>query len=114
MLLMILLKQFFEYEYCKKVMKNYFHKYLIISEKEEEQFQSSNVCWICRNLIDDDNEKIRDLCPITGKFRDTAHWSCNIYLQLTKNVPVIFHNLRGHKSHLIFDEPNKFDVKLIL
>ena len=33
-----------------------------MSEKEEEQFQSSNTCWICDKLIDDDDEKVRDCC----------------------------------------------------
>ena len=33
-------------------------------------------------------------------------------LQLTKKVPVIFHNLRGFDSDLIFDELNKFQVKI--
>ena len=73
-----------------------------MSEKEEERFQSSNICWICKKLIDSDNEKVRDHCHVTGKFRGAAHWSCNINLQLTKKVPVIFHNLRGYDSHLIF------------
>ena len=81
-------------------------------EKEEEQFQSSNICWPCEKLIDDDNEKVRDHCHMIGKFRGTAHWSCNINLQLTKKFPVIFHNLRGYDSHLIFNELNKFDVKI--
>ena len=83
-----------------------------MSEKEEEQFQLSNTCWICEKLIDNDDEKLRDHCHVTGKFRGAAHWSCNINLQLTKKVPVIFHNLRGYDSHLIFDELNKFDVKI--
>ena len=48
--------------------------------EEEEQFQSSNTCWICEKLIDDDGEEIRDHCHITGKFRGAAHWSCKKFL----------------------------------
>ena len=83
-----------------------------MSEKEEEEFQSNNICWICEKLIDDEDEKVRDHCHVTGKFRGPAHWSCNVNLQLTKKVPVIFHNLRGYDSHLIFDELKNFDVKI--
>ena len=36
----------------------------------------------------------------------------NLNLQLTKNIPAIFHNLRGYSSHLIFNELDKFDVKI--
>ena len=81
-----------------------------MSEKEEEQFQSSNTCWICKKYIDDDDEKVRDHCHVTGKFRGSAYWSFNINLHLTKTVPRIFH--RGYDSHLIFRELNKFDVKI--
>ena len=70
------------------------------------------MCRICEKLIDRDDEKVRDHCHVTGKFRGAAHWSCNINLQLTKKVPVIFHNLRGYDSHLIFNELDKFDVKI--
>ena len=83
-------------------MKKHFNKNLIMSDEEEKQFQSSNTCWICGKLIDNDDEKVRDHCHITRKFIGTAHWSCNINLRLTKNVPVMFHNLRGYGSHLIF------------
>ena len=83
-----------------------------MSEKEEQRFQSSSTCWICEKLIDDDNEKVRDHCHVTGKLRGAAHWSCNINLQLTKKVPVIFHNLRGYDSHLIFYELKYFEVKI--
>ena len=31
---------------------------------------------------------------------------------MTKKIPVIFDNLRGYNSHLIFSEINKFDVKI--
>ena len=83
-----------------------------MSEKEEHLFQQSNSCWICKKLIDDGEEKVRDHCHVTGKFRGAALRSCNINLQLTKKVPVIFHNLRGYDSHLIFNELDKFDVKI--
>ena len=82
------------------------------SGKREHLFQQSNSCWICKKLIDNDDEKVRDHCHITGKFRGTAHGNCNINLQLTKKVPVIFHNLRGYNSHLIFSELDKFDVTI--
>ena len=82
---------------------------MIITEVEE-QFQSSSTCWICEKLIN--NEKVRDHCQISGKFRGAAHWSCKINLQLTKRVPVIFHNLRGYGSHLIFYKLRKFDAEI--
>ena len=94
------------------MVKKHFNKNVILSEEEEEQFQSSKTCWICEKLIENDDEKVRDHCHITGKFRGAAHWNCNINFQLTKKVPVIFHNLRGYDSHLIFCELNKFDVKI--
>ena len=84
-----------------------------MTEEEEHLFQQSDSCWICKKLIDDDDdEKVRDHCHVTGKFRGAAHWDCNINFQLTKKVPVIFHNLRDYYSHLIFNELDKFDVKI--
>ena len=64
--------------------------------EEEEQFQWSNSCWVFEKLID--NEKVRDHCHITGKFSAVTNF------QLTKKVPVIFHDLKGYNLHLIFYE----------
>ena len=94
-------------------MEEYFNKNLIMTEEEENLFQKSNNCWICKKFINNNNneEKVRDHCHVTGKFRGAAHWNCNVNFQLTKNVHVIFHNLRGYHSHLTFNELYKFDVK---
>ena len=83
-----------------------------MTEEEEDLFQKSSNCWICKKLIDNDEDKVRDHCHVTGKFRGAAHQNCNVNFQLTKKVPVIFHNLRGYNSHLIFNELDKFDVKI--
>ena len=49
---------------------------------------------MCEKLIDNDDEKVRDHCHVTGIFRCAAHWSYNMNLQLTKKVPIVFHSLR--------------------
>ena len=63
-------------------------------------------------MIGVNDNKIRDHCHVTGKYRGPAHWSCNINLKVSKKLPVIFHNLRGYDSHLIFEELGKFDCKI--
>ena len=64
MLLINLLKQFLQsMNTVKKVMKKHFNKNLIMTD--EEQFQSSNTCWVCEKLIG--NEKVRDHCHINWK-----------------------------------------------
>ena len=92
-------------------MNKHFNKNLTISE-EEYLFQQSNSCWICKKLIYNDEEKVRDHWHVTAKFRGAAYWDCNINFQLSKKVPVIFDNLRGYDSHLVFNELNKFDAKI--
>ena len=99
-----------EHKYGKKIMKDQFNKNLVMTEKEEHLL--SNSCWICKKLIDNEDEKVRDHCHITGKFRGAAHWYCNINFQLTKKIPAIFHNLKGCDSHLIFSELHKFNLKV--
>ena len=80
--------------------------------KKRHLFQQSNSCWICKKLVDNDEEKVRGHCYIIDKFRGAAHWNCNTNFQLTKKFPVMLHNLRGYDSRLIFNELDKFDVKI--
>ena len=54
-------------------MKKHFDKNLTISEGEEHLLQQSSSCWIYEKLIDNDDEKVRDHCHVTGKFRGAAH-----------------------------------------
>ena len=81
-------------------------------KKRNIYFKKITVDGFVKKLIDNDEEKVRDHFHVTGKFRGAAHQNCNINFQLTKKVPVIFHNLRGYDSHLIFKELDKFDVEI--
>ena len=90
-----------EYKYCKKITKKHFNKNLIMSAEDEERFQSCNNCWIFNKMFDVGDNKVRDHDHVTRKYRDSAHWSCNINLNILSLVPVIFHNLKGYDSHLI-------------
>ena len=83
-----------------------------MTAEENEKFEMTNICWICNKLIDICDNKVRDHCHITGRYRGAAHWSCNINLKISKKVPVIFHNLKGYDSDLIFKKLSKFNVKV--
>ena len=83
-----------------------------MTKEEETLFQKSKNCWICEKFINNDEEKVRDHCHTTVQFRCAAYRNCNVNSQPTKKVPVIFHNLRGYHSHLVFNELDKFDVKI--
>ena len=92
-------------------MKNHFNKNLVMTAEENEEFEKSDICCICGKLIEF-NDKVRDHCHITGKYRGSSHWSSNINIKISKKLPVIFHNLRGYDSHFIFKELSKFDCKI--
>ena len=52
--------------------------------EDEERFQLSNKCWICEKLFDVGDDKARDHCHVTVRYRGYAHWSCNVNFKLTK------------------------------
>ena len=58
---------FNEYNYCRRIMKKYFNKILVMSAEENERFELTNICWICGRLIENTDNKVRDHCHITGK-----------------------------------------------
>ena len=57
---------------------------------------------------DEDERRLQD----AFKMSSSRQMFAGINLQLNKKDPVIFHNLRGYDSHLIFSELDKLDVKI--
>ena len=101
-----------EQKYCSDVMKKHFNKELVMTKKDNEDFQNSSKCMICDNDYVDNDVKVRDHCHITGKYRRSAHRDCNINVKLNHKIPVVFHNLKNYDSHLIMHELDKCNLKI--
>ena len=68
-------------------------------KKKKNNFNHIASAGYVKNSLSMTAKRLENHCHVTGKFRGAAHWSCDINLQLTKKVPVIFHNLRGYDSY---------------
>ncbi|KAK3084100.1 hypothetical protein FSP39_008173 [Pinctada imbricata] len=59
-----------------------------LTDDEFEYFQKATHCSICGGELGLD--VARDHCHLTGKFRGTAHMSCNLNYKLRERIPVFF------------------------
>ena len=81
--------------------------------------QDARNCHICRKSIlkklskSKNYRKARDHCCYTGKYRDTAHSTCNLKFNEIKEIPAIFHGSSNYDYHFILKElATKFERKL--
>ena len=86
------------------------NKEIEITYEEEEQFNNALCCWICGGVLGDD--KVRDHCHFTGRYRGPAHNTCNLKYSKPKNISVFFHNLSGYDSHLFIKRLNITEGKI--
>ena len=81
-----------------KFLANIEPKKMVFTREDEKQFNTASDCWICGEELG--NDRVRDHCHYTGRYRGAAHNSCNLKYSKPKGVPVFFHNLTGYDSHL--------------
>ena len=81
-----------------KAIANIKPKEMVFTKEDEKQFNKALECWICGELLG--NDRVRDHCHYTGRYRGPAHNSCNLKYRKPKFIPVVFHNLTGYDSHL--------------
>ena len=81
-----------------KAIANIKPKEMIFTEEDKKRHNESKECWICGELLK--NDKVRDHCHYTGRYRGPAHNTCNLKYRKPKFIPVAFHNLSGYDSHL--------------
>ena len=59
---------------------------------------NSTLCHICNEKLGED--RVRDHCHLSGKFRGAAHEVCNLKYKVPTFSPIVFHNLSGYYSDL--------------
>ena len=74
------------------------NKKIEITDEEEKEFNKATDCWICGEYLG--NDRVRDHCHFTGRYRGPAHNRCNLKYRKQNNISVFFHNLVGYDSHL--------------
>ena len=91
-----------------KAIANIEEKEMIFTEEDRKQFNKASDCWICGEYLG--NDRVRDHCHFTGRYRGPAHNRCNLKYRKPKSISVFFHNLSGYDSHLFIKKlgtPNK-------
>ena len=92
-----------------KAIANIEEKDIIFTEEDRKQFNKASDCWICGEYLG--NDRVRDHCHFTGRYRGPAHNSCNLKYRKPKSISVFFHNLSGYDSHLFIKKLGSPDKK---
>ena len=98
-------------EYTREIYKiiKTWNKKIEMTEDEIKKFNSATECYICKKVFSC-NDKVRDHCHLTGKYRGPAHNNCNLNLKEKVNfIPIFFHNLAGFDCHLFIRELSESD-----
>ena len=92
-----------------KAIANIEPKQMIFTKEDRKQFNKASDCWICGEELG--NDRVRDHCHYTGRYRGPAHNSCNLKYRKPKSISVFFHNLNGYDSHLFIKKLGTPDKK---
>ena len=100
-------------EHIKRIMYRKKKKMIPLTDEENRSYENQKHCYACRKTFTKDNKNVRDHCHFTTKYRGAAHSKCNMNYKITKNIPIVFHNLSSYDSHFIIKELSKeFDGEL--
>ena len=93
-------------------MKKHFNKELVMTIKDDEDFESSIKCLIRRNSFIDGDVKVRDHYHITGKYSSSARRYCTIKLKFSYKILIVFRNLINCGAYFIIQELGKVNFKM--
>ena len=98
----------------------------ILNKSQIETYTNCKICPSCECDLSQEN-KVRHHCHVTGQFISALCTNCNLLYKFKRRsigknewnyvIPVVFHNLKGYDSHVIFKHLTRFfapkDVNVI-
>ena len=94
-------------EHATKIINYEKKKMIPLTTKEEIYHTKQKICYICKKEFvnnDKKQQKVRDHCHYTGKYRGAAHNICNLRYKVPKEIPVVLHNGSSDDYHFIIKE----------
>ena len=103
-------------EHSTKIINYEKKKMISLTTEEKIHYNKQKVCYICKKEFDNidttgssslehkKQQKVRDHCHYTGKYRGAAHNICNLRYKIPKEIPVVFHNGSTYDYHFIMKE----------
>ena len=94
-------------KHSTKIINHEKKKMIPLTTKEEVYCNRQKVCYICKKEFDNNDkkqQKARDHCRYTGKYRGAAHNICNLRYKVPKEIPAVFHNGSTCDYHFIINE----------
>ena len=88
----------------------------LLTTEEKIYRNKQKICYICKKEFNNNDttkssslerkkqQKVRDHCHYTGKYRGAAHNICNLRYKIPKEIPVVFHNGSTYDYHFIIKE----------
>ena len=71
---------------------------MMMTMHDKMAYVNSTLCHICNEELGED--RVRDHCHLSGKFRGAVHEVCNLKYKVPQFFPVVFHNMSCYDSHL--------------
>ena len=103
-------------EHSTRIINYEKKKMIALTTEEKIHYNKQKVCYICKKEFDNNNttkssslarkkqQKVRDHCHYTGKYRGAAHNICNLRYKIPKEIPVVFLNGSTCDYHFIIKE----------
>ena len=96
-------------EHSTKIINYEKKKNILLTLEEKKDYVELKLCYICKKEFDNNDndkkqQKVRDHCHYTGKYRGAAHNICNLRYKIPKEIPVVFHNGSTSDYHFVIKD----------